>query len=414
MLKPSLKPLLAIIIAILLCLSGLPSVIHAEEDYKEDTFEEENTFEENISEGNLYENIDDGLPSSKISPAIKEEVSRIVDGFIAPNKKDIEKAEEIKVFTDKTVKTAIKDKIKEDTETTSEDICAYKVKYLISFSMPEKTIINLLNDAVAINTSCSKYIVTIGIRGFVGGSLKKTIKHLARISDTIHEDLPLTIDTDTFRRYKVEKIPFIIIERDDFKKIVHGDASIDYAVKQAPNNELSGMTYPIMEEDFSATIEKKKKEIMSKLKNRIDNKIDKKIYAITKYSEHFKKADKDRTFFLDPSYLVEEDITAPDGSIIARKGTVINPYEYVSLGKYIVIDGDDDEEVAFALQENFKKIILISGDPIELSKKYFSKYKVKFYTANDIIVYGLSLNKTPSIIEQDGGYIRVTEKKIKR
>ncbi len=38
MLKPSLKPLLAIIIAILLCLSGLPSVIHAEEDYEEDGY----------------------------------------------------------------------------------------------------------------------------------------------------------------------------------------------------------------------------------------------------------------------------------------------------------------------------------------------------------------------------------------
>jgi len=355
---------------------------------------------------------------SDIPVDIREEVSSMVKEFAVPDKKALEEAQKIKDYSDKVVMEAVKGETeKEKSDISPKELCSHRVQYLISFSMPEKTIITLINDAISINTLCSKHIVTLGIRGFIENSMKKTLGYLAKISDTVQKDLPLFLNPDTFRQYKVTSVPFIVVENNSkSKKIVRGDVSIDYAIHRASDNEVTGQTYPVIEEDFNSFMAKRAEEATKRVFQTMNNnRPSSDMYTVTGYEKHFKKVEKERVFYLDPAYVAEDNITDDKGNVIIPKGTTIYPHEYTSLGRYIVIDGNDEKEIEFALAGNFRKIIVVSGNPLELTAQYKEKTagKHKFYAANDLLVYGLSLERTPSIIEQEGRFIRVTEKKIK-
>jgi conjugal transfer pilus assembly protein TraW len=88
--------------------------------------------------------------------------------------------------------------------------------------------------------------------------------------------------------------------------------------------------------------------------------------------EGITKAHKNRVFYYDPTYLVQEDIKNHQGQVIHAKGTRINPLETVSLSQGLLFfNGDDANQVTFAkekLKESPLKLILTKGAPLELSE----------------------------------------------
>lgn len=380
-------PFISIIIAIVLCLA---TALSATDVY-------------------LDEEEDEGLGIAQEVPQdALEEAEVIVEGFLSPTQQDIKTAEAIRERTDRITAEALgvgAPPTPTVEHTPSSSLCASKVYYLISLSMPSDTVSNVVSDALRINDACGKKVAIVGIRGFVKGNMKTTLRDLHKIMLGLKRNLPVSILAKEFKAYGVKEVPFIIVRNKDGEKTVMGDMSIQYAVERAHHGEIAGETYDlIIENDFYDMMA----QAAAKAEARLRQKQLSYDFDFNRYDGHFKKADKDNVFHIDPTYIADTDIKDAAGNMIIKKGTIIRPSDYAPLGRYVFVNGNDEKEVNYAISLHPKQIIIVSGNPVTLSKKY----KMPFYVVDDSLVYGLSLSKTPSIIEQDGRLIRVTEKKL--
>ena len=84
-----------------------------------------------------------------------------------------------------------------------------------------------------------------------------------------------------------------------------------------------------------------------------------------------------RSFDWDPSITVPYDLKDHEGNVFHRKGTKVNPLDtHPFRCPFLFVDGDDPEQVAWAIKQHQAaevlhkpKIILVQGAPFELSKK---------------------------------------------
>ena len=114
-----------------------------------------------------------------------------------------------------------------------------------------------------------------------------------------------------------------------------------------------------------------------------------------------------RTF--DPTYTLPYDIRDDNGALLVAKGTTVNVYERIQLpGRYIVVDGSTDqlkwlEEVAQPTAAD--RILLASGNVY--STRLRSKFTFWLLDKRGIERFGL--RAVPSIVEQDGRKLRISE-----
>ena len=86
------------------------------------------------------------------------------------------------------------------------------------------------------------------------------------------------------------------------------------------------------------------------------------------------KAKKSRSWTIDPTLVVENDIKNHEGEMLAQKGDRINPLHYAkNIPPLLLIDGDDEEQVIFATSQNKERnvdIVLVKGAPLDLQKDF--------------------------------------------
>jgi len=124
-----------------------------------------------------------------------------------------------------------------------------------------------------------------------------------------------------------------------------------------------------------------------------------------------KKVDKDQVRYFDPSITVKQNLADHQGRVFAYAGQTVNPFD--KLPNYflqlIFIDGDDEEQVEFALGKNrlnSAKIILVRGDIIDLMQKH----KIRMYfDQQGLLVKKFSLDKFPTIIQREGKKLKIQE-----
>ena len=123
------------------------------------------------------------------------------------------------------------------------------------------------------------------------------------------------------------------------------------------------------------------------------------------------KTKKPKTLYYDPTYILNKDIKDHEANIIAKKGTVINPLDTITLhGVLFFLDADDKRQVKWAL-ENAKKhdyvrYILVKGNIKEAGKKlndriYFDQY--------GLITKQLGIKHIPCIVKQEGKKLQIQE-----
>ncbi len=115
--------------------------------------------------------------------------------------------------------------------------------------------------------------------------------------------------------------------------------------------------------------------------------------------------------YFDPSITVDADIADHRGVVFARRGTVINPLDHVTapVPTMLMIDGADDAQVQWAMgqgDEIDSRIILISGRPIDLTKKHRRRF---YFDQDGIISNRFGVMAAPTMIERDGRQFRITE-----
>ncbi len=119
-------------------------------------------------------------------------------------------------------------------------------------------------------------------------------------------------------------------------------------------------------------------------------------------------AREERSRLWDPAITVARDIQAADGVLIAAAGTRVNPLERTTLARDLLfVDGRREAEIAWALSHDRPaKIVLLAGRPLELMRRHRRPF---FFDQGGRLAARLRLSLTPSLVEQAGSQLRITE-----
>jgi conjugal transfer pilus assembly protein TraW len=122
-------------------------------------------------------------------------------------------------------------------------------------------------------------------------------------------------------------------------------------------------------------------------------------------------AKKSATRYFDPTISLEKSIVDLHGRIIYPAGTKVNPLVYGKISnRLIFIDAREEKQVKFAQSEKLKHpkddIVLVAGDWVSVSKKINTQ---AYYDQDSSLTNRLKLNKTPSIVSQDGLMMKIEE-----
>lgn len=119
-------------------------------------------------------------------------------------------------------------------------------------------------------------------------------------------------------------------------------------------------------------------------------------------------AREERSRLFDPATTVARDIRTADGALVAAAGTRVNPLERTTLARDLLfVDARRTDEIAWALaHDRPAKVVLLAGRPLELMRQYRRPF---FFDQGGRLAARFGLRFTPSLVEQDGTWLRITE-----
>ena len=190
------------------------------------------------------------------------------------------------------------------------------------------------------------------------------------------------------------------------------------ASAQAKNLGVWGSLFPVEEQDIREFIYQRLNEMQQNGDMALLNK-----KFIKNVKEHalrptpvsglttIKETKKTKTFYYDPTYVLDKDIKDHERNVIAKKGTIINPLDTIKLhGVLFFLDADDTKQIKWALKNSKKheyvKYILVKGNIKEAGKRlndriYFDQY--------GLITKQLGIKHIPCIVKQEGKKLQIQE-----
>ena len=123
-------------------------------------------------------------------------------------------------------------------------------------------------------------------------------------------------------------------------------------------------------------------------------------------------ATEERSRLIDPSITVARDIRTPDGTLVAARGTRVNPLERMTLTRDLLfLDGRRASEIAWALAREDEggrpaRIVLLAGRPLELMRRHRQPF---FFDQGGVLAARLRIAATPSLVGQAGALLQITE-----
>jgi conjugal transfer pilus assembly protein TraW len=284
--------------------------------------------------------------------------------------------------------------------------------YLFSFSMPKDSIKRAAKEAAELRGDGIPVVMVL--RGFVDNSFKTTAVKVYALLKELKVDLPFEIDPELFEEAGVNSVPALTRTG---QGILQGDVSLRWSMEKLQEEpgghqkwekwDKWGNTYEIGEEDIVKYIGRNQAMLEARTREKIEE-IKGKIYALNKYRGRFPQVEKETVYLIDPTYTLQEDIRDQNGNIVFAKGIKANPADYGTLGRYVIIDGNDPKQVEFAVKGGFRKIMIVAGDIAKLT----AEYRQRFYFVNDRIIDLVKLKRVPAVFEQEGSHVKVTEKKL--
>lgn len=94
----------------------------------------------------------------------------------------------------------------------------------ISFSMPEKLMIQTLKDA-------SAHKVPVLLNGLIEDSMPKTIKKIMFYTQKV-PDLAIQIDPESFQKYQIKKVPALVSDNGQVFDVVYGNNSLSTLIDE--------------------------------------------------------------------------------------------------------------------------------------------------------------------------------------
>ena len=187
-------------------------------------------------------------------------------------------------------------------------------------------------------------------------------------------------------------------------------------IAQADDLGVVGPTYDIAEPDLLEVIQSRlyQMEKTGELLKKQDEYRDRVIGAVEKPKPvpGVKATATKRTFYYDPTMILDHDIRGEDGAILFARGLKVNPLDHISLREELIFfDGRDRRQVSFTQRtlRNLKgaaKPIMVAGEPLNLMRDW--KRRV-FYDQGGALVKRLGIRQVPAVVTQDGKRLRVDE-----
>ncbi|WP_341794895.1 type-F conjugative transfer system protein TraW [Rickettsia endosymbiont of Rhinocyllus conicus] len=192
------------------------------------------------------------------------------------------------------------------------------------------------------------------------------------------------------------------------------DISIDNNSKIAIRDyEVQGHVFPIIEESLLEVIMArlkiaKQNGVLEKMQEEFKNKVQQKISRPTPVLA-LAKANKNRSWYYNPSFIQKTDIKDQTGGIIVKANTSVNPLEKISWGEPLIfIDGDDEKQIKW-VKLRIGKLVLTKGNPIKLAKKL---NKPVFFDQGGVLTTRFKIKAVPAIACQEGKLLKISEIKI--
>lgn len=118
-----------------------------------------------------------------------------------------------------------------------------------------------------------------------------------------------------------------------------------------------------------------------------------------------------KTYLLDPSVTVQENVMDDQGSLLVLAGTRINPLDHMNWSKSVLlIDARDDRQVELALDRlehhPKDKIILVGGSYTEFMRKH---KKQVFFDLGGVFTTRFNIKVVPTLVSQEGRNLLVQE-----
>ena len=119
---------------------------------------------------------------------------------------------------------------------------------------------------------------------------------------------------------------------------------------------------------------------------------------------------EERSWLIDPSITVGEDLRDARGRVVLRAGTRVNPLDTVPLRqKLVFLDGDDPAQVAWATGHRAAadaKLILVRGAPLDLMRTRQRRF---FFDQDGLLTRRLGIRAVPALVEQKGRLLAARE-----
>ena len=193
------------------------------------------------------------------------------------------------------------------------------------------------------------------------------------------------------------------------------------AVSFAHDCGTQGAVYPFKEKSALALIQERLNQMQAKgeiethqqrLKAQALNTIERP-KAVTGLS----KTKQPRVFEKDISVSMPEDIRDHNGKIIHKAGTRVNPLNNKLLATkkvLIFFDGDDKEQVEWALKEHQRrrglaKLVLVNGKPLELMRTFDTPF---YFDQTGRLTKYFGFQQIPAMVYQKGDKLMVAEVKL--
>ena len=128
--------------------------------------------------------------------------------------------------------------------------------------------------------------------------------------------------------------------------------------------------------------------------------------------EGLRTTERPRTFYVDPSFTLDRNITDPQGRLMFAAGTRKNPLEVVSLSRHLLFfDARDPRQVKHARELSGRyagriKPILTGGSYLDLMKAW--RVPV-YYDQSGTLTRRFGIRQVPAMVSQDGLRLRIDE-----
>lgn len=128
--------------------------------------------------------------------------------------------------------------------------------------------------------------------------------------------------------------------------------------------------------------------------------------------EGLRTTQRPRTFYLDPTFTLDRNISDPQGRLLFAAGTRKNPLEVVSLSRHLLFfDARDPRQVKHARELNGRyagriKPILTGGSYLDLMKAW--RVPV-YYDQSGTLIRRFGIRQVPALVSQDGLRLRIDE-----